>query len=186
MQALIDRIEDGTLENVSIATVVSNRQDAYALERAEKHGIHHCCMVRKAYANQGDYINALIAHLKSQQVNLVVLAGFLMILPPAFIDAFPGRIINVHPSLIPAFCGMGYYGLKVHEAVLEARVATTGATVHVVEAEVDAGPIILQQSVAVLPGDTPELLQKRVMTEAEHIILPKAVQMLSQSLGGLQ
>lgn len=161
LQAIIDRVEDGYLDECSIVTVVSNRKDAYALERATKHRIPSVYIPGKGKSSD-EYDDALTEHLESYGVELVVLAGFMHILGPGFIKRFENRIINVHPSLIPAFCGKGFYGLIPHEKALEYGVKVTGATVHFVEANADAGPVILQKAVSVQEGDTPEILQKRV------------------------
>lgn len=178
LQAIIDRIEDGTLQGCQIVSVVSSRPDAYALKRAEQHGIPGICMERKQYPDSKCYGNALTDHFQKLRVDLIVLAGFLTILDEGFVQAFRGRMINVHPSLIPSFCGKGYYGLRPHIAALEYGVKVTGATVHYVDPEVDAGPIILQKAVYIQEGDTPEILQRRVMEEAEWQILPQAIGMI--------
>ena len=175
LQAIIDSIERGEI-NGKIVTVVSNREGVYALERAKNHQIPSKVILSKGNPN---FTDELLAHLKEMQVDLVVLAGFLAILKPPVIEAFPNRIINIHPSLIPSFCGTGYYGLKVHEAALKRGVKLTGATVHFVDEGTDTGPIILQKAVAVQKGDTPEVLQRRVMEEAEWEILPQAIQMIA-------
>lgn len=179
LQAIIDRIEDGTLAGCEIVSVVSSRPGVYALERAKQHGIPAFCIKRKQYADDVSYARALTDHFGGLEVDLIVLAGFLTILDAAFIEAFRGRIINVHPSLIPSFCGKGFYGLRPHIAALSYGVKVTGATVHYVEPEVDAGPIILQKAVSVQDGDTPEILQRRVMEEAEWKILPEAIRLIS-------
>lgn len=178
LQAIIDRIEDGYLDNCRIATVVSNKEKAYALERAAKHHIPSEYIPRKRKSTD-EYDSLLIRHLESHGVDLVVLAGFMHILGPGFIKRFENRIINIHPSLIPAFCGKGCYGLIPHQKALEYGVKITGATVHFVEANADAGPIILQKAVRVREGDTPEILQKRVMEEAEWKLLPEAIKLIS-------
>ena len=172
LQAIIDRMEAGGI-NGEISLVLSSRKDAYALERAQKHGIRTVVVEKKDFDSIEEFNRAMLGQLG--EIDLVVLAGFMSILTKEFVSAFPNRIINVHPSLIPAFCGKGYYGLHVHEKVLEYGVKLTGATVHFVNEETDGGPIIVQKAVAVQDGDTPELLQKRVMQEAEHKILPDAV-----------
>lgn len=181
LQAIIDRIEDGYLKDCEIVSVVSSKEGVYALERAKNHGIPAVCMARKSYANTEDYSSALAEHFKAQNVDLIVLAGFLTVLSESFIKEFENRIINVHPSLIPSFCGKGFYGLIPHEEALKYGVKVTGATVHFVNGQVDGGKIILQKAVYVQDGDTPEVLQARVMKEAEHIILPEAVKILSQA-----
>ncbi len=180
LQAIIDSIESGYLVNCSIVTVVSSRKDAYALVRAEKHGIPSVCIRRKDYDTLEEYDEALVSHLKKYKVDLVVMAGFLSIVGERFINEFPSRIINIHPSLIPSFCGKGYYGIIPHKAALEYGVKVTGATVHFVTLEADSGPIILQKAVYVKEDDTPETLQKRVMEEAEWKMLPEAIKLFSQ------
>ncbi len=184
LQAIIDRIEDGTLKDCQIVCVVSSNPEAYALERASKHGIPGLCIPRKAYADSKAYGQALAAHFDALQVDLIVLAGFLTILDAAFVEKYKGRMINVHPSLIPSFCGPGFYGLRPHIAALEYGVKVTGATVHYVDPEVDAGPIIAQKAVYVQEGDTPEVLQRRVMEEAEWKILPEAIGKISREVIG--
>lgn len=179
LQAIIDAINAHKLNNVSIECVVSNKPDAYALERAQNHGIPAVCISPKDYDSKEAYGRYLAAFLKDHEVDLVVLAGFLVVLPKVFIDEFEMRIINIHPSLIPSFCGDGFYGLKVHEAALARGVKVTGATVHFVDAGTDTGPIIMQKAVYVEKGDTPETLQRRVMEQAEWIILPAAIQMIA-------
>ena len=179
LQAIIDRIEDGYLSNCIITSVVSSREGVFALERAKKHGISAKCISRKAYANAEEYSSALANHFEQENVDLIVLAGFLTVLSENFIKKFENRIINVHPSLIPSFCGKGFYGLIPHEEALKYGVKVTGATVHFVNGEVDGGKIILQKAVYVQDDDTPEVLQARVMKEAEHIILPEAIKKLS-------
>lgn len=181
LQAIIDRIEDGYLKDCEIVSVVSSKEGVYALERAKNHGIPAVCMARKSFADTEAYSSALAEHFKAQKVDLIVLAGFLTVLSESFIKEFENRIINVHPSLIPSFCGKGFYGLIPHEEALKYGVKVTGATVHFVNGEVDGGKIILQKAVYVQEGDTPEVLQARVMKEAEHIILPEAVKILSQA-----
>ncbi|MBE7059064.1 MAG: phosphoribosylglycinamide formyltransferase [Ruminococcaceae bacterium] len=181
LQAIIDRIEDGYLKDCEIVSVVSSKEGVFALERAKKHGIPALCMARKSFADTDAYSNALAEHFKSQNVDLIVLAGFLTVLSENFIKEFENKIINVHPSLIPSFCGKGFYGLIPHEEALKYGVKVTGATVHFVNGEVDGGKIILQKAVYVQEDDTPEVLQARVMKEAEHIILPEAVKLLSQA-----
>lgn len=176
LQALIDASARGELPGVEIALVVSNREDAYALERAQKAG------VEALYIGPEDFEARLEAELAARGIGLLVLAGFLRILSPEFTARWPRRILNIHPSLIPAFCGRGYYGLRVHEAALARGVKLTGATVHFVNEIPDGGEIILQKAVPVLPGDTPELLQRRVMEEAEWRLLPKALQLAASEL----
>ncbi|MBQ3782072.1 MAG: phosphoribosylglycinamide formyltransferase [Lachnospiraceae bacterium] len=179
LQAIIDKIENGTIKNAKIAVVISNKKDAFALERAKKHGIAGVCISPKDYATREAFNDALLASLNEYQVDLVVLAGYLVIVPKNVVDAFENRIINIHPSLIPSFCGDGFYGLKVHEAVLARGNKVTGATVHFVDDGTDTGPIILQKAVYVQEGDTPEVLQKRVMEEAEWNILPEAINLIA-------
>jgi phosphoribosylglycinamide formyltransferase-1 len=180
LQAIIDSIESGYLKNCSIVTVISSRANAFALKRAERYHIPAVCIPRKNYRNLEEYDNALIAHLKKYDVGLVVMAGYLSIVGEKFINEFNNRIINIHPSLIPAFCGKGYYGIIPHEKALEYGVKVTGATVHFVTLEPDAGPIILQKAIYVKEDDTPEVLQKRVMQEAEWEILPEAIKLFSE------
>ena len=179
LQALIDRIEDGSIEGAQIVKVISNNPGVFALERAKKHGIEGCVVTPKDYVNRAEFNEALLAAVDEAKPDLIVLAGFLVVIPPKMIEKYSGKIINVHPSLIPSFCGTGYYGLKVHEAALERGVKVTGATVHYVDEGTDTGPIILQKAVEVQEGDTPKVLQQRVMEQAEWIILPKAVQMIA-------
>lgn len=179
LQAIIDRIEDGYLENCIITSVVSSKEGAYALQRAEAHGISAICMARKDYSDVSAYSRALAEHFTRENVDLIVLAGFMTVLSDEFIQTFENKIINVHPSLIPAFCGKGFYGLAPHQAALDYGVKITGATVHYVNGTVDGGKIILQKAVPIEDGDTPEVLQARVMREAEHIILPEAVKLIS-------
>lgn len=180
LQALIDAQNSGTLQNGRISCVVSSRPDAYALTRARENGIDTRVIRKKDFASFEDYDRALTELLIEVKADVIVLAGFLTILGPRVIKAFENRIINIHPSLIPAFCGEGFYGLRVHEQALERGVKLTGATAHFVNGICDGGPIILQKAVAVKNGDTPELLQKRVMTEAEWEILPKAVSLFCE------
>ncbi|HHU73160.1 MAG TPA: phosphoribosylglycinamide formyltransferase [Clostridiales bacterium] len=182
LQALIDRMERKELGDVNIEVVISNRKDAYALERAKKHGIATATIIKKDYANQQEFEEAFMAILEQYKVNFIVLAGCLMMIPESIVNRYENRIINIHPSLIPSFCGDGYYGLKVHEAALKRGVKITGATVHFVDAGCDTGPIILQKAVPVYQEDTPEILQKRVMEQAEWEILPKAVRMIADGL----
>lgn len=179
LQAIIDQMENGTIRNAEIVRVLSNNPGVYALERAKKHGIESVVVSPKAYENREDFHDALLAAVDEAKPDLIVLAGFLVVIPPAMIKKYAGKIINIHPSLIPSFCGTGYYGLKVHEAALARGVKVTGATVHFVDEGTDTGPIILQKAVEVLPGDTPKELQQRVMEQAEWIILPKAIDMIA-------
>lgn len=181
LQALIDQIEQNKLTDVKIEAVISNNQNAYALERAKQHGIPAEAVVKKEFASRELFDEALLAAINRYQPDLIVLAGCLLILPESLVKAYPNRIINIHPALIPSFCGAGYYGLKVHEAVLARGVKVTGATVHFVDEGCDTGPIILQKAVPVEEGDTPELLQRRVMEQAEWLLLPEAVRMIAQN-----
>ncbi|MDR2183431.1 MAG: phosphoribosylglycinamide formyltransferase [Clostridiales bacterium] len=180
LQAIIDAIDDGSLKNVEIALVASTNHRAYALERAKRRGLATAIFPRKDFESDEAREAALLRLLLDNQVRLVVLCGCLMILGPEFISIFNNRIINIHPALLPNFGGKGYYGLAVHKAVLASGAGTTGATVHFVEVGIDTGEIILQKEVAVLPGDTPEILQKRVMEEAEWQILPHAISMFAE------
>ena len=178
LQALIDAQTEGIIKSGKIVTVVSDRPGAYALERAEKAGIDNRLIDRKAYTDKADFDSALCDYMKKMGVDVVVLAGFLSILGERFLSEYSDKIINVHPSLIPSFCGDGFYGLKVHKAALDYGVKVTGATVHFVNEVTDGGRIILQKAVYIQPDDTPESLQKRVMEEAEWNILPRAVEMV--------
>ncbi len=179
LQAIIDAIADGKITNTEIATVISNNKNAYALERATKAGIPNRCISPKDYEDRAQFHEALLAALDEAQVDLIVLAGFLVVIPEMMIQKYRNRIINIHPSLIPSFCGTGYYGLKVHEGVLNRGVKVTGATCHFVDEGTDTGPIILQKAVEVKNGDTPKILQQRVMEEAEWIIMPKAIDLIA-------
>ena len=180
LQALIDAQARGELKNAKIAAVLSSRDGAYALERARKAGIPGYVVARKDFPSNRDMTWALVARLRELDIGLVVLAGFLHILTEEMVQAYPNAILNVHPALIPSFCGAGYYGLRVHEAALAYGVKVTGATVHFVNEEPDGGPIVLQKAVDILPGDTPEALQHRVMEQAEWVILPKAVSLFCE------
>lgn len=184
LQAIIDAVENGVITNTEIKMVISNNKNAYALERARQHGIEHKVVSPKDYESREVFNEALLQTLLEAQVDLVVLAGYLVNIPPCVVKEFSHRIINIHPSLIPSFCGKGFYGLHVHEAALERGVKVTGATVHFVDEGTDTGPIILQKAVEVLEGDTPEVLQRRVMEQAEWLILPQAIQMIAN--GGIQ
>lgn len=175
LQALIDAIDNGTVTNTRIVGVISNNHSAKALERAKNHGIPAVCISPKDYDSRNLFNEALLDRIQSWNPGLVVLAGFLVAIPESMIKAYPNRIINIHPSLIPSFCGVGYYGLKVHEAALAKGVKVTGATVHFVDEGMDTGRIIFQKAVCVESGDTPEILQRRVMEQAEWLLLPKAV-----------
>lgn len=179
LQAIIDGIENQTITNAEIKVVISNNKNAYALERAKQHGIEAVCISPKDYESREAFNEDFLAKLDSYNVDLVVLAGFLVVIPPQMIVKYRNRIINIHPSLIPSFCGTGYYGLKVHEGALARGVKVTGATVHFVDEGTDTGPIILQKAVAVEEGDTPETLQRRVMEQAEWIIMPQAINLIA-------
>lgn len=178
-QAIIDGVENQTIRNVQIVRVLSNNPNAYALQRAGEHGIDACCISPKSYESRELFHAALLHAVDEVSPDLIVLAGFLVVIPTELIAKYRNRIINIHPSLIPAFCGTGYYGLKVHEAALARGVKVTGATVHYVDEGTDTGPIILQKAVSVKADDTPKSLQQRVMEEAEWIILPKAIDMIA-------
>ena len=180
LQAIIDAVENGTITNTKIAGVISNNKNAYALERAKKHGIANCCISPKDYANRATFNQKFLEKMDELNPDLIVLAGFLVVIPPEMIAKYRNRIINIHPSLIPSFCGTGYYGLKVHEAALARGVKVVGATVHFVDEGTDTGPIILQKAVEVEEGDTPEVLQRRVMEQAEWKILPKAIDLIAK------
>ena len=175
LQAIIDAIASGKITNTEIALVISNKEGAYALKRAEQAGIKGVVISPKQYADKEAYSQDMIKTIKDAGCKLIVLAGFLVVLPESFVNAFEGKIINIHPSLIPSFCGDGFYGLKVHEKALERGVKVTGATVHYVDSGTDTGPIINQKAVYIKADDTPETLQRRVMEEAEWVILPKAI-----------
>ena len=175
LQAIMDAIDAGVITNAEVGLVISNNKGAYALKRAENKGIPARCISPKDYADREEFHKALLAELQENQVDLVVLAGFLVAVPPMIVEAYPNRIINIHPSLIPSFCGTGYYGLKVHEKALARGVKVSGATVHFVDEGTDTGPIIAQKAVEIKQGDTPEVLQRRIMEQAEWIIMPKAI-----------
>lgn len=175
LQAIIDRIADQTITNTKIIGVISNNKKAYALERAEKAGIPAFCVSPKDYADRETFNQAFLKKADELAPDMIVLAGFLVVIPKEMIKRYTGRIINIHPSLIPSFCGTGFYGLKVHEAALARGVKVTGATVHFVDEGTDTGPIILQKPVMVEEEDTPEILQRRVMEQAEWVILPQAI-----------
>lgn len=179
LQAIIDKINDKTITNAKIEVVISNNKNAFALERARKNHIKTECISPKDFESRELFNEALLRKIDFYEVDLIVLAGFLVVLPSKMIEAYFNRIINVHPSLIPAFSGKGYYGLKVHEGVLNRGVKITGATVHFVDEGTDTGPIILQKAVEVKDTDTPEILQKRVMEQAEWVILPKAIDLIA-------
>ncbi|MFT4105384.1 MAG: phosphoribosylglycinamide formyltransferase [Lacrimispora sp.] len=179
LQAVLDAIECGRIANAEVTVVISNNPNAYALERARNHGIDAFCISPGDFQEREAFYHALLEKVDEYGLDLIVLAGFLVTIPPAMVQKYRNRIINIHPSLIPSFCGKGYYGLKVHEAVLERGVKITGATVHCVDEGTDTGPIILQKAVEVREGDTPESLQRRVMEEAEWQILPQAIAMIA-------
>ena len=179
LQAIIDAIDNGTITNAKIEVVISNNPGAFALERAKKAGIEGICVSPKNYETRAEFNKDFLAKLNSYNADLVVLAGFLVVIPPEMIAQYRNRIINIHPSLIPSFCGTGYYGLKVHGGVLERGVKVTGATCHFVDEGTDTGPIILQKAVEVQQDDTPEQLQKRVMEQAEWVIMPKAIDLIA-------
>ena len=181
LQAIMDAIESGKITNTRIVRVISNNKGVYALERAKNKGIDAVAISPKDYESREAFNDALLACVEEAAPDLIVLAGFLVVLPPAMVQRYGGRIINIHPSLIPSFCGKGFYGLRVHEAVLERGVKVTGATVHIVDEGTDTGPILLQKAVEVLPDYTPKTLQQRVMEQAEWIILPQAIQMIANS-----
>ena len=179
LQAIMDAIDSGKITNAEIVRVISNNKTAYALERAKNHGIDAVAVSPKDYETRELFNQALLDTINEVQPDLIVLAGFLVVIPKEMIAQYRNRIINIHPSLIPSFCGTGYYGLKVHEAALERGVKVTGATVHFVDEGTDTGPIILQKAVYVEPGDTPKVLQQIVMEQAEWQILPQAIDMIS-------
>ena len=179
LQAIMDGIHNGTIENTQIVKVISNNPGAYALERAAKAGIEGVCVSPKNFENRDAFHKALMEEVKKAEPDLIVLAGFLVVIPEEMIRLYKNRIINIHPSLIPSFCGTGYYGLKVHEGVLARGVKVTGATVHFVDEGTDTGPIILQKPVMVEQGDTPEILQRRVMEQAEWMIMPQAINLIA-------
>ncbi len=179
LQAIIDAVESGRITNTELVAVISNNEGVYALERARKAGIRDIVVSPKNYDSREEFNKALIDTVDSLKVDLIVLAGFLVVIPPEMIDKYENRIINIHPSLIPAFCGTGYYGLKVHEAALKRGVRIVGATVHFVDKGTDTGPILLQKAVAVQDGDTPKILQQRVMEQAEWILLPHAIDLIA-------
>jgi len=176
LQAILDAEKSGIIKSAETVLVISNVKDAYALKRAEKHGIKTAVVLKKECGGQEPFEDKIAEIIEAENIDLIVLAGFLSILSEKFTKRFEGRIINVHPSLIPSFCGKGFYGLRVHEAALEYGVKVTGATVHFVNEIPDGGEIIMQKAVDVLPGDTPETLQRRVMEQAEWVILPRAIE----------
>lgn len=179
LQAIIDAIESKTITNTEIVGVISNNQNAYGIERAKKAGINSFIISPKNFNSREEFDKKLLDKIDSLKVDLIVLAGFLVVIPEIIIKKYPNKIINIHPSLIPAFCGKGYYGLKVHEAAIERGVKISGATVHFVDEGTDTGPIIMQKSVVVMEDDTPLSLQKRIMEEAEWELLPKAINYLA-------
>lgn len=179
LQAILDGVRTGVITNAKIAGVISNNRHAYALKRAEENGIPSCCVSPGDYPTREAFHRALLETAEGFHPDLIVLAGFLVVIPPEMTERYQNRIINIHPSLIPSFCGTGYYGLRVHEAVLSRGVKVTGATVHFVDEGTDTGPILLQKAVDVRQGDTPETLQRRVMEEAEWIILPQAIDLIA-------
>lgn len=179
LQAVLDAVDSGKITNAEVAVVISNNKNAYALERAKSRGIETVWMSPKSYESRDAFNEAFLAEVDKYRLDLIVLAGFLVTIPAAMIEKYEKRIINIHPSLIPSFCGVGYYGLRVHEAALARGVKVTGATVHYVDSGMDTGPIILQKAVEVLDGDTPEALQRRVMEQAEWVILPQAINMIA-------
>lgn len=180
LQAIIDGIADGKIRDTKIQAVIANNADAYALERAKNAGIEAIYLSPKSYPDRAAFNDAFTERMKELNPDLIVLAGFLVQIPSQMVLAFPNKIINIHPSLIPSFCGVGFYGLKVHEGALARGVKVTGATVHFVDDGTDTGPIILQKPVEVMQGDTPKELQKRVMEQAEWIILPQAIDLIAQ------
>lgn len=182
LQAIIDAVKKGDITNASLEVVISNKKDAYALTRAKENGIPAECVCIKDYDTREEFNKALTDKIDSYNLDLIVLAGFLVVLPPELTLKYKNKIINIHPSLIPSFCGNGFYGLHVHEKALERGVKVTGATVHFVDEGTDTGPIIYQKAVEVKPGDTPETLQKRVMEEAEWKILPAAINAIANNL----
>lgn len=179
LQAIIDKVENGTITNTELCVVISNNAGAYALERARKHGIPALCISPKAYESREAFNEAFLETVDSYHLDLIVLAGFLVVIPPKLVERYANRIINIHPSLIPSFCGTGNYGLTVHEHALARGVKVTGATVHFVDEGTDTGPIILQKAVAVEDDDTPKSLQLRVMEQAEWEILPEAIDLIA-------
>jgi len=179
LQAIIDQIESQTLHNVTISSVISSSHNAYALERAKQHGISSLIIAKKDYPDFDSYDTAMLEALSDKGIELVVLAGFLSLLGPKVLTAFSNRIINVHPSLIPAFCGHGMYGIKPHEAALVKGVRISGATIHFVNEKYDEGPILLQKSIEVREDDTPQSLQQRIMLQCEQVILPEAIQLIA-------
>ena len=182
LQAILDAIDNGIITNTEIEVVISNNKNAYALERAKNHRVEAVCVSPKDFATREEFNEALINKLDEYKLDLIVLAGCMVVLPETLIKKYPNKIINIHPALIPSFCGTGYYGLHVHEKVLERGVKLTGATVHFVDAGTDTGPIIMQKAVEVLDDDTPEVLQRRVMEQAEWKIMPEAINLIANGL----
>ena len=182
LQVILDAIDSGKITNAKVEVVISNNLGAYALERARDHGIEAVCISPKRFESRADFNEAFLKKTDEYNLDLIVLAGFLVTIPEEMIRKYRNKIINIHPSLIPSFCGVGYYGLKVHEAALARGVKVTGATVHYVDEGVDSGPILLQKAVEVQPGDTPQVLQRRVMEQAEWVILPEAVNRIANGL----
>lgn len=182
LQAILDAIDSGKITNAKVEVVISNNPGAYALERARDYGIEAVCISPKNFESRADFNEAFLKKTDEYDLDLIVLAGFLVTIPEEMIRKYRNKIINIHPSLIPSFCGVGYYGLKVHEAALARGVKVTGATVHYVDEGVDSGPILLQKAVEVQPGDTPQVLQRRVMEQAEWVILPEAVNRIANGL----
>ena len=179
LQAILDAVSAGVITDTEICLVLSNNKNAFALERARRAGVPAEALSPKDFPTREAFNHRLLERVRESGAQLVVLAGFLCVIPPEMVEAYPNRIINIHPSLIPSFCGTGYYGLKVHEAALEKGVRVSGATVHFVDSGTDTGPIILQKAVEVLPGDTPKDLQKRIMEQAEWKLLPEAIQLIA-------
>ena len=179
LQAILDSLSDGRITNAEIVTVISNNRHAYALERAKSAGVPAQCISPKNYENRDMFYDALLDALEASEADLVVLAGCMVVMPEKIVERYENRIINIHPSLIPSFCGKDYYGLRVHEGVLRRGVKVTGATVHCVDQGTDTGPIILQKAVEVRQGDTPETLQRRVMEQAEWVIMPRAIDLIA-------
>ena len=180
LQALIDGVENGRIRNAEIVRVISNNRNAYALTRADEHGIEGICVSPGDFRDRAAFYDAFLQAVDEALPDLIVLAGFLVVIPVKMIEKYRNRILNIHPSLIPSFCGTGFYGLKVHEKALERGVRVTGATVHFVDEGTDTGPILLQKAVKVEPGDTPQILQRRVMEEAEWELLAEAVDLFAQ------
>ena len=179
LQAIMDAIDNGTIRNAEIVRVISNNKSAFALERAKNHQIDAVAVSPKDFETREQFNEALLQAVKEKNPDLIVLAGFLVVIPEKMITEYRGKIINIHPSLIPSFCGTGYYGLRVHEAALARGVKVSGATVHFVDEGTDTGPIILQKAVEVKTGDTPEILQRRIMEQAEWQIMPKAIDLIA-------